>query len=244
MKTMKDSNKKNNQRVILGITLSVVGLAVVLFSFHSKKDEARVSSQTALKTDLAPTAEVLKATPNSETVRGENKTSPAPSQSGTASKIEVGPILAAFSDSQRKVFVSDEEKQIRLRRYQDPTLLQSLVQLLNGPAQTEVDRRNQDLAAEFLVAAMESNSPTAFASAIELMKEAKFEDATLPSDQREQLAGVAGEVIYHYLAYRPQEKSNLKVILKGPVGQKILENSLQLQNANLEESMTELAVQN
>lgn len=232
------NNLTSNKRVTIGVTLSILGFLVLAVSIQSEKSELDSVRSEPLKV-VTPVAK----TSATEPVVVSKKEEALKVVDNPKSNVEIAVILAAFSDSQRKVFVSDEEKKARQNRYQNQAILNDVVRLIKTPVKSEVDRRNQDLAAEFMVAAMEANSDAAYASALDVMKDAMFEDSTLPSDQREQLAGVAGEVIYHYLAYRPQDKTTVKSILTGPVGQKIYENSMQLQNANLTESETELASQ-
>ena len=110
---------------------------------------------------------------------------------------------------------------------------------LDSVAAKELEK-DQDSAVDFLLAALkEGDRDFAESTILNVIKDAQVENSALQMDQREVLASLKGELLFHGSAIRPASFQNIASILPGPVSLRIWQNVQAKQAQYLEESMVE-----
>jgi hypothetical protein len=100
--------------------------------------------------------------------------------------------------------------------------------------------KDQDSAVDFLLAALKDGDKTfAETTIINIIKDGQVEDGALAMDQREMLAGLKGELLFHGSSISPQGFQNITSVLPGPVSLRIWQNVQARQSQYAEESMGE-----
>jgi len=146
--------------------------------------------------------------------------------------------LNSYAQLKTKVLPSAEEQSARERLLKDARFLRATGdRLLKVPL---LPIGEQDVAIDLLIEALQGGDQQAAKAVIgEIVSDNQVEDTKLPTDVREQLAGIKAEVIYHYTAYRPEEVGQVSSSLPGPVSRKIWNNVTEAQKNNLAESQAE-----
>jgi hypothetical protein len=156
--------------------------------------------------------------------------------------------LHNFQRIQDKVFQSSEEEILRKSLIKDRSLIEDMGAFLLDPrrfakldsvAAKELEK-DQDSAVDFLLAALkEGDRDFAESTILNVIKDAQVENSALQMDQREVLASLKGELLFHGSAIRPASFQNIASILPGPVSLRIWQNVQAKQAQYLEESMVE-----
>jgi hypothetical protein len=149
--------------------------------------------------------------------------------------------LVDYVQSKGQVFLSDEKKRQREQAYRDSALFESLTRLLRAAEASDLTVTQQNSASEFLQDAMEQGSELAFATVLDVLESGVIESAEVPMATREHLGGIAGELMFQYVAYEPEGIGMLEQSLPGPVSRAIFKNVMSVREANLSESLQELS---
>ena len=148
--------------------------------------------------------------------------------------------LSDYAKIKAKVLPDENEKGARRRLIGNADLLRGVgARLRQRPL---LDFAEQAAAVDLLVDALRAGDQQAAAEALmSIVTDSQVEDASVPRPEREQLAGVKAEVLYHWLAFTPEGAPQVRAALPGPVSRRILDNVLQTHAANLAESRAEQA---
>lgn len=144
--------------------------------------------------------------------------------------------LDTFSKLNQKVFLTDEEKAQKAELLRDPNFLRALADRLVEPSIDPSVTAGQDAAVDLLLEAVKGGDKQAAAEALtEVVEDAQVESSALAQPIREQLAGIKGEVLYHWSALDPSQSAHIASRLPGPVSQRIWQNVRNKQASNQNE---------
>lgn len=229
----------------------ILGIALVGWWGISKTRSLSAPQSLDQQAEAEATADALRAanaakdarSPASAPVAGpkdQTSVAPPPPAARTIAPppFEYQKDLNSYAQLKTKVLPSAEEKSARERLLKDARFLRATGdRLLKVPL---LPIGEQDVAIDLLIEALQGGDQQAAEAAIaEIVGDNQVEDTKLPTDVREQLAGIKAEVIYHYTAYRPDEVGQVSNRLPGPVSRKILNNVTEAQKNNLAESQAE-----
>lgn len=146
--------------------------------------------------------------------------------------------LDEYAALKTKVLPSGDEQRSRDRLLKDARFLRSLGARLSKIPMLPLGE--QDAALDVLVDALKNGDKAAAEQAIsEIVEDRQVEDVKIPGEQREQLAGVKAEVLYHWTAIDSGQAAQVAKLLPGPVSRKIWSNVQEAQQNNLAESTLE-----
>jgi hypothetical protein len=242
------------------VTAAVIGLILLvglIGGFLLKRGSAVSNSPQAESTVTPPSAAGADSsqTPQSQTTAetisvGMANTAEAPKEvvklTPNAKQIpwapEVKAQLKAFQTLQVKSVLTPAEEAARRKLLQDGDLIAQLGAVLRSRVgQKDPDfTENQNLAIDFLVEALKYGNEQAAVDAIwEQIRDGQIEDTSIPLKERQVLAGIKGEILYHATALKPETFEDVEMDLPGPVSQKIWKNVQEQHQANLEGSLSE-----
>lgn len=234
--------------------LSGVGLAVVVATTLVWRNGSVSPEQEATRSETA----------SNEAVTGENPTGAAGEQnlrqpasipssslspnakdsgSNSARTFPYEKELKDYIELKAKVFMSDEDKRRRAELLANANFLRSAGELLKRPADLESEEFDQQARAmDLLLEALSSPSKYVAAEVLRsVVEDPQIEDEKLDLKTRQALAGVKGEVMYHWSAMDPEGAArNIPSWLPGPVSRKIWQNVIEMQEENLRESAEEM----
>lgn len=145
--------------------------------------------------------------------------------------------LSEFKILKQKVFLTEEEKQLRQNFLKNRALLENLKGLFKYPTAFQDLESQQNVAVDLLLEAIKSgDAETARSVLRELIADPTIEDKQLSPVQRQNLAGVKAEVLYQWSSLEPDRAGEMQKVLPGPVSQKIWKNVLTQQDLNRAES--------
>jgi hypothetical protein len=148
--------------------------------------------------------------------------------------------LTTFRELKSKVFLSDEEREVKKALLGHVLLMRALVRRLIEPAVSPDLLEEQEAGLDLLLTAYRDGDRTLAVEALrEVVSDRQVEDTSLPKAVREQLAGVKAEVLYHWSALAPEFASEMARWLPGPVSEKIWANVAGRQQVNVAESEAE-----
>jgi len=229
---------KNKKRLVLILMMILGGAyglktAISLRSRSSAAPEVKSGSQLALDSDEGAESvgvRIKNADPNLQ----ERERAPA---SGEISKTESSADLQMLAAFQKKIFLSEEEKLQRDQLVTDPSFLLSLRSLLLSEAKDKEKMLQQNLALDVLYeAAWDMNVATAKNVLESIVEDHRVEESDIEISELENLAGIKGEILLHWLNREPEQRAELQELLPGPVSQKIWRNVQAVQTRN--ESLT------
>jgi len=156
---------------------------------------------------------------------------------------EVKTQLKAFQALQNKSVMTPAEEEARLNLLQDPDLIAQIgATLRSRVAQADPQfEENQNIAIDMLIEALKEGNEQAATDAIwDQIRDGQVEDSSLPVKERQVLAGIKGELLYHATALRPDTFQDVEMDLPGPISQKIWKNVQAQHQSNLEGSQAEV----
>jgi hypothetical protein len=109
--------------------------------------------------------------------------------------------------------------------------------MMQDPHYEEMENAALDLIVEALQKGDRESSLQVIQS---IIQDPQVENTQLPQKVRETLAGIKGELLYHAVAFAPNEFSNIESLLPGPVSQKIWQNVQGQHQQNFNESQVEV----
>jgi len=151
--------------------------------------------------------------------------------------------LKDYIELKAKVFMSDEDKRRRAELLANVDFLRGAGELLKRPAELESEEYDkQARAMDLLLEALSSPSKDVAAEVLRsVVEDPQIENEKLDLKTRQALAGVKGEVMYHWSAMDPEGAGrNIPSWLPGPVSRKIWQNVTEMQEENLRESAEEM----
>lgn len=178
---------------------------------------------------------------SSREVKTELQTKPAiPAMEVMIKPFEFTRELATFTELKAKVFLTDDEKEVKRALLSHVLLMRAVAKRLVQPSVSEDLVHEQEAGVDLLLAAYKDGDRSVAAEILrDVVSDRQVEDVTLPSAVRNQLAGVKAEILYQWSAMAPELASDMARWLPGPVSEKIWANVTKKQQANLAESEAE-----
>lgn len=177
------------------------------------------------------------------TMKGAGGPTPAPGPSAAGPRnlapasvpFEYQTQLNEFAALKAKVLPSKEESLKMKRLLTDVGFLRGVgVRLARLPL---LPLGEQDVAIDLLIEALKTGDKgTAQEVLGSIVSDKQVENVKLEREVREQLAGIKGEVLYHWAAIMPDEARRIIASLPGPVSRKIWRNVEDTHENNLAES--------
>lgn len=168
------------------------------------------------------------------------KTTSAISQRAGISKAATT-ALYRFSDLNRKALLTHSETDERRLLLNSRSVLEELGNLLSKPSKDPVVMHEQDEAVDFLLDALQEGAVDVAAGVLgKVVQDGQIESSTLDSSVRSHLAGIKGEILYHWVALEPHQEARVAALLPGPVSKKIWQNVQELHASNAEISQEEV----
>ncbi len=230
-----------NKQTLIGIVLVIVVAGIVFKTRHNSisgvAEDAEIAKESISDQGLAM-AQV--GVPKSE---GQSSVSEAREKELSATA--VGPPhaeeLKQYRVIKNKAFLTDEEKALRKSFLENNEMLRNLGTYLKTPATEESDSEEaKNAATDLLLEAIKDEKSAAAEAALqEVIADNTIENTQMDPAQRESLAGVKAEILYHWSAIDPEKVSQIEEWLPGPVSKKIWQNVLKAQNQNRAESHNE-----
>lgn len=144
--------------------------------------------------------------------------------------------LEVYSKIRQKVLLTDEETAMREKLLRQAELLRALGQRLLEVTENPGVMASQNVAVDLLLDAMDNGDRQVASEALKtVIEDAQVENAGLPRNARENMAGVKAEVMHRWSARAPEEMGYIEGRLPGPVSRKIWQNVLNHQSNNLAE---------
>ena len=146
--------------------------------------------------------------------------------------------LSAYAQLKTTVVPNESEKKERARIIHDQRTISSIgKRLLQIPP---LSLGEQVAAIDLLVEAFKSGDKAAAEGAMRaIVADKQVEDTQLPTEVREQLAGIKAEVLYNWGALAPHQQSEIARQLPGPASEKIWRNVQDTFASHLAESELE-----
>ncbi|MCE3010147.1 MAG: hypothetical protein LW875_06005 [Proteobacteria bacterium] len=237
-------NRGQTQKITLSLAILIGLLGLFsLFRFFETQSENPISEEV-LRESLAQVPGVKVSTGSQAGVAAVSTTTQK-SQQFLPEKNFQDPardqFLVSYIQSKSQVFLSEENKNRREQAYRDSALFDSLTRLLRAAESSENVLAQQNSASEFLQDAMEQGSELAFATVLDVVQSGVIENTEVSMATREHLGGIAGELMFHYVAHEPEAIGKLEQSLPGPVSRAIFKNVMSVREANLSESLQELS---
>lgn len=227
--------------IVLSVALTVAGGLIHKFlSAEQKQETARPPDEGALESqgekeghrssELAPETEVRQ-------------------QVSSSSEIIVSPHAKIWQEHNRaedlkkyahlseKALLLEPDRLIKRRLLADEGFLRGLELLLKTPPVDEDSRQAQDAALDFVLEALKTDLRSV---AVEVLKavvgDPAVESQDMPARDRQVLAGLKAEALFHWSAVDPEAGTEIPGLLPGKVSEKIWENVQKQQENNLAES--------
>lgn len=148
--------------------------------------------------------------------------------------------LTTFTELKAKVFLTDDEKEVKRALLSHVLLMRAVAKRLVQPSVSESLVHEQEAGVDLLLAAYKDGDRSVAAEILrDVVSDRQVEDVNLPNAVRNQLAGVKAEILYQWSAIAPELASDMARWLPGPVSEKIWANVTKKQQANLAESEAE-----
>lgn len=143
--------------------------------------------------------------------------------------------LMNYADLKTIILPDENQKALRKRLLQNADFLRSVGDRLRQRPMLAL--MEQAAGIDLLVEALRVGEKSIAKDALmAIVADAQVEDQNLPRPEREQMAGVKAEVLFHWLALQPGSMTEAESALPGPVSRKILENVKHQHQSNLAES--------
>ena len=159
-----------------------------------------------------------------------------------AARFEYQKELDDFAFLKKKALLTEEEKSEKKSLLQNENFLRGLAPLLTRIAGApDLDfELHQNMAVDLLFEALQSEKSEVAAQVLQsVIQDASIENAKGDLATRQVLAGIKGEILYHWSALEPTRAGEMQGWLPGPVSQKIWKNVVAAQQSNLGESNRE-----
>ncbi|MFZ3231203.1 MAG: hypothetical protein WA160_13430 [Pseudobdellovibrio sp.] len=149
--------------------------------------------------------------------------------------------LANYESIKNKVFLTDDEKQIRKGYFSNINLIKDLQNVLLYSKSIEIgsDLYNQkNIALDLLIeASIDTNSAEATAALFSIIEDKQIEDESLPLPDRQAMADIKAEILYSWTAKSTtNETEKISNLIPGPITAKIWTNVQNAQEQNRLES--------
>lgn len=142
--------------------------------------------------------------------------------------------LREFSGFQRKALLRDEERLRKQEILEDPEFLRQL----GGLLAEQLKGREMEQALDLLLEARRYSEAAVVDEVFKMIvQDSRVEDLSLPYAERERLAEVKAEVMYHWSASDNRISQQISATLPGEVSQRLWRNVTEIQAQNLAESM-------
>jgi hypothetical protein len=237
---MFQSNRALRMIVFAVFMMTIVGMGLL----WSKKGTSTIETRSASKASDDMSSQPISAVAQTPSPIPVNSQSP----NTEAYQVPQAEKLQSFQKIQDKVFASGEEESQRKSLLRDRAFIQDMGAFLldrrrfakMGDQFSQQMEKDQDSAVDFLLAALKDGDKTfAETTIINIIKDGQVEDGALAMDQREMLAGLKGELLFHGSSISPQGFQNITSVLPGPVSLRIWQNVQARQSQYAEESMGE-----
>lgn len=232
------------QRYFLAIIIVLVGSSG-LYNLGSKNSDDIVLKNSSQPV-LGQSANALQANARGNLAESNANSSSAETTTRSIASIadyKASPELGRYDLLKQKVFLTEEERMEKAILLHDERLFRSLkTLLLLDSSSSRTLQADQDRALDLLYEAIEiEESPAALEVLNAIVADTQIENPNLSPATRENLAGIKGEVIYHWTSLHPERSSDVEALLPGPASKRIFENVRRLQDVNHTESKGELA---
>lgn len=149
--------------------------------------------------------------------------------------------IETFRLLNKKIFLTDEEREKRLELLEHREFIHSLTDLLKVNASHDFDlKQTQNAALDFLFASLRNDARSPAADVLmQIVEDAEIERQDLDRGTRQELAGVKAEVLFYWSALDPSSTGRIERSLPGPVSRRIWQNVIDSQKINLDESTEE-----
>ncbi len=235
------------QKKHLGIA-AAIGIIIIGGILLKKGPSSHSDAENPQNEEANPSADTATADGISQPAHGTaSQVSGVSSLSAPVAQIgwtpEVKAQLQSFQNLQLKSVMTPDEEKARLEMLKDGDLIAKIaVTLRSRAAQKDPQyEEKQNEAIDFLVEALKEGNEQAATDAIwDQIRDNQVEDMNIPLKERQVLAGIKGELLYHATALRPDTFQDVDMDLPGPVSQKIWQNVQEQHRANLEGSQLEV----
>jgi hypothetical protein len=226
-----------DKRAIAGIVVLVLGY----WGVSTLRSLASRDGALKLPAEEIEAQKIIERTAASEPVAAKPveaataETPPPPTENPAPAIFEAQAELSAYAQLKTKVVPNATEKKERERIIHDPHTISSIgKRLLQIPTMA----LGQQIAAiDLLVEAFKSGDRSASEQVMrEIVADKQVEDTKLPTEVREQLAGIKAEVLYNWGALAPEQQSDIARQLPGPASEQIWRNVQDTFANNLAES--------
>lgn len=151
-------------------------------------------------------------------------------------------LLKQFQGIKSKVFLSEQEKQMKKTVLSDLELIKNLKILLLQPVLTVTGSEEyveRNLAVDLLIeSSTEGKSAEATEAVFAIIQDKQIEDETISEQERQSMAEVKAELLYTWTAKMPSQIEKVNALIPGPVTAKIWANAQAFQEQNRLESDT------
>lgn len=217
---------------------ALLALVSLPLSYHYRVSEGGTApapkrAPASVGTAVMKTGTVKAATPSDENkVAPVLEASPATETAGPTSdpESEILVELREYMKLQAKVLPSDAERQRKLELLENPRYLKGLGELLKDGAE---DRLEAVAIASLIEARRFAESETADRVLQDLVADARVEDSSLASSERERLAATKAEVMYLWSAASGDVARKMPSYLPGEVSERLWRNVQTLHEANV-----------
>lgn len=164
-------------------------------------------------------------------------------KAATAIPINLSQGLLGYKKLHAKTFLNSQEEVEKKEMLGNSEFIGDLGRVLSDtsmmqdPQYEEMENAALDLIVEALQKGDRESSLQVIQS---IIQDPQVENTQLPQKVRETLAGIKGELLYHAVAFAPNEFSNVESLLPGPVSQKIWQNVQGQHQQNFNESQVEV----
>lgn len=232
-----------NKQTLIGSVLVIVVAGIVFKTRHNSisgiAEDVEISKESLSDQVLAAAKD---GAPKSV-----GQTSASDAREKESSVITFGPPhadeLKQYRVMKNKAFLTDEERALRKSFLENNEMLRKLGVYLKSPAPEESESEEaKNAATDLLLEAIKDQKSAAAEAALqEVIADNAIENAQMDPAQREALAGIKAEILYHWSAIDPEKVSQIEEWLPGPVSKKIWQNVLKAQNQNRAESLKSIS---
>lgn len=223
---MKSLNRPLTYFVILGAVVVPLSLQFRAHEIPQATIAKRAPASVGAAVPMERATTVVTAPMTAKWVRPTNETA-------FAEEKVVAPMgteeLREYMKLSAKVLASDEDRQRKLELLEDPNYLKAIGRIL----QEGTDDRMEAAAIQSLLEARKyGQSETAELMLQELVSDARVEDVSLSSSERERLAATKAEVMYLWSASSQDVATKIPQLLPGDVSERLWRNVRTLQEEN------------
>ncbi len=230
----------------LALPLVVLSLVwVILYRLDRGESEPQADGQTAIRTgaevDKAKADRIRKIVRERTLASSEAQRPISKNKKHQSVSQDSAQALSRFQQLSRKALMSGLEAKEKRGILSQRKVLLELGRLLQNPSNDPDIMNEQDVAVDLLLEALQEGAvDTASAVLSQVVKDGQIENLSLDANIRGHLAGIKGEILYHWVAIEPQQEAQVSGLLPGPVSRKIWQNVQEVHAANAAESQEEV----